>query len=85
MADLQVNVLDDHCTGCGACIKENICFVRAISIADSKASIDGSRCKGCGRCAEFCPHQAIEVTLKDPDYFDKAVRKIDPLVDITAE
>ncbi len=82
---LEVNVLDDRCTGCGACVKENICFVRAISIEDGIASINESRCKGCGRCAEFCPSHAIEVSLTDPDFFDKAVRKVDPLVDITAE
>jgi ferredoxin len=82
---LELRVLNDRCTGCGACVKENICFVRAISLDRGKALIDDSRCKGCGRCAEFCPNKAVEVTLSDPDYFNKVVQKVDPLVDISVE
>ena len=82
---LAVRVLDDRCTGCGACVTYNICFVRAISITNGKAHIDDMRCKGCGRCAEFCPNEAVDITLADPDYFEKTVRKVDPLVDISAE
>jgi ferredoxin len=82
---LDVRVMDDLCTGCGACVVENICFVRAITIKDGKAHVDEIRCKGCGRCAEFCPSEAVDITLTDPDYFQKTVRKVDPLVDISAE
>ena len=82
---LQVKVMEDRCTGCGACIKEEICFTRALSISNGKAHVDDLRCRGCGRCAEFCPNGAVELTLTDPEYFEKTVQKIDPLVDILAE
>jgi Pyruvate/2-oxoacid:ferredoxin oxidoreductase delta subunit len=82
---LEVRVLYDRCTGCGACVVENICFVRALSIREGKAHLDEMRCKGCGRCVEFCPGGAMEISLADPDYFEKTVRKVDPLVDISAE
>jgi ferredoxin len=82
---LQVRIIEDRCTGCGACIEDKICFTRALSISNGKAVIDDLRCKGCGRCMEFCPRGAVDLTLTDPDYFEKVVRKIDPLVDISAE
>jgi ferredoxin len=84
MPGVEVKVRD-NCAGCGACIKEEVCFVRAISTVDGKALIDEKRCKGCGRCVEFCPTNAVEMTITDQDYFEKTVQKVDPLVDITAE
>ena len=82
---LEVRVDGDKCTGCGACVVEEVCFVRAISLSEGRARIDDSRCKGCGRCAEFCPNGAVEMTLTDPECYEKAVRKVSPLVDISAE
>ncbi len=82
---LEVQVIEELCTGCGMCVEQDICFVRAITMVDGKATIDGSTCRGCGRCAEFCVNEAVSVVLTDPDYFEQAIKKVNPLVDISEE
>jgi len=84
MPGVAVSV-SDLCTGCGACVENRICFVGALSLKNGKARIDDARCRGCGRCVEFCPESAIELTIEDPGYFEKSVKNIEPLVDITAK
>jgi ferredoxin len=50
----------DKCVGCGICVK--YCPVKAISIADKKASIDLDICVECGSCKriECCEFDAIQ-------------------------
>lgn len=48
------------CIACGKCVK--VCPVEAITIEDSKASIDLLKCTGCGKCVEACPTRAIYMT-----------------------
>ncbi len=75
----------DACTGCGSCIKNEVCFVSALSIEGGRAVIDQELCKGCGRCVESCPSKAIILEIGETDYFGQAVRTIEPLVDITKD
>jgi ferredoxin len=82
MAGVTVSVTD-ACTGCGKCVKDHICFVSALSMKDHKAMIDQTKCKGCGRCVEHCPSKAIVLELNDPQYFEKSIQTIEPLVDVT--
>jgi len=47
------------CTGCGDCKK--ICPSSAISIKESRSSINYSRCISCMCCSEVCRFKAIEI------------------------
>lgn len=49
------------CAGCGACLEA--CYVKAISLRDGRARIDGELCKGCGRCLAACPAGAISLRM----------------------
>jgi ferredoxin len=52
----------DLCTGCGVC--EIRCQFHAITIMDSKSSIDRTRCVGCGQCVMICPSNALTLKRK---------------------
>ncbi|MDW5562693.1 MAG: 4Fe-4S binding protein [Methanomassiliicoccus sp.] len=78
-------MVTDRCSGCERCIREEICFVRAVSLANGRASIDQTMCRGCGRCVELCPSKAIELEIDIPDYVERSVQAINPLVDIEKE
>ncbi len=84
MPGVTVSVTD-ACTGCGKCVADEVCFVRALSIDNGRASIDGSMCKGCGRCVELCPSHAIRLDIGIPDYVERSVQAIEPLVDLEKE
>lgn len=49
--------ISDKCIQCGKCIKEIGC--PAISIVDSKVTINSDLCTGCGLCSQICPINAI--------------------------
>lgn len=83
MPGVEVQVTD-RCIGCGRCVEERWCFLGAISLRDGRAMIDEHLCKGCGRCAEHCPSRAVEVSITDPAFMEKAIGRIEPLVDVTA-
>jgi UDP-glucose 4-epimerase len=51
------------CVGCGACV--GACYVKAISLGDGRARIDGDLCKGCGRCLTSCPTGAISLRMDE--------------------
>lgn len=36
----------------------------------------GEYCRACGRCASACPRRAIEIRIDDPDFLEKAYRRI---------
>jgi ferredoxin len=84
MPGIEVSVDTSRCVGRGICANDNVCFVKAVNVADKKARIDGVLCKGCGRCVERCPHQAITLTLNDPHYFEHSLERIEPLVYVKA-
>lgn len=84
---VRIRVLEDRCTGCGACVRKNYCLVGAISVVDRKARIDEVRCRGCARCTHFCQKGALEACGLAPDIVNGAtgllggaVRRTDRLV-----
>ncbi|MCE5296794.1 MAG: 4Fe-4S binding protein [Euryarchaeota archaeon] len=85
MPGVEISVTAENCIGCSRCVKEEVCYVRAMSIVDGKVRIDGSLCKGCGRCVEFCRNGAIELRITDDTYIEESIRRIEPLVDILKE
>ncbi len=77
---LKVKV-GEACSGCGACL--DACYVKAVSISDGRAHIDGERCKGCGRCAIACPTGAMELRMdEDVDALVQLVDRIGRRTDI---
>ncbi|MGD0057505.1 MAG: 4Fe-4S binding protein [Methanomassiliicoccales archaeon] len=85
MPGVDVLVNEDECVGCGACVKDDVCFVKAISVEAGKARVDMGLCKGCGRCVEVCRQRAIELRIEDQAYFEKSIETIEPLVDVKSE
>lgn len=69
---VQIEVTDS-CTGCGNCAQQ--CFMEAIDIFSGKAEI-GEYCRACGRCVSICPEDAITISIDDPEYLEKAYRRI---------
>ncbi len=47
------------CTGCGVCIED--CAFEAITLINTKASINPERCTGCSHCIVVCPTGAIKI------------------------
>jgi ferredoxin len=82
MPGVEMHVDVDKCVGCSRCVNKGICYVRALSVADGKVSIDETLCKACGRCVEFCRSGAIELRVVDDTYIEGSIRRIEPLVDI---
>jgi ferredoxin len=74
-------MVTDRCEGCGTCTQD-ICFVDAISLVDSRAVIS-DRCRGCGRCISVCPNDAIEISIETPQGIEEAVHRLSSLVDVT--
>lgn len=75
-----VNVeITAECVGCGTCT--DVCFVDAIEIQNEQAKIEGE-CKGCGRCVDACPNDAIELTIKDSEFLNKSIKRLDKIVDV---
>jgi UDP-glucose 4-epimerase len=77
---LSVEV-DGACDGCGACVEA--CYVRAISLSEGRALVDGELCKGCGRCLAICPNGAITLHLDEEiDAMGQFVERINQRTDI---
>ncbi|NIR87376.1 NADH-quinone oxidoreductase subunit NuoF, partial [Candidatus Bathyarchaeota archaeon] len=57
---IQYFILEDKCTGCGACLK--LCPQEAIQGEPKKPhKIDQDKCIKCGTCRDACPYEAIIV------------------------
>lgn len=59
---MDIKVIKDLCTGCGAC--ESTCLYGAIAMGDGVAIIDES-CNFCGACVPSCPFEAIVLTREE--------------------
>jgi len=77
MPGIKITVTDD-CLGCGTCVEE-ACLFQAVSIEDGRAVINEDACRACGRCANFCPEEAIEITIDDPNYIEKTIEHLTKL------
>lgn len=53
------------CNGCGKCVE--VCEVGAVTIRESKASIDQDNCSSCGDCLVICPRRAIPINWARDD------------------
>ncbi|MFX1299205.1 MAG: DUF362 domain-containing protein [Promethearchaeota archaeon] len=74
-------VVTDKCVGCGTCT-EDVCFVDAIHLVNNRAFISRA-CRGCGRCVTICSQKAIELSIEDERYVEKAIERISSLVDVS--
>ena len=73
MPGVEIKV-NDNCTGCGVCT-EDVCFLDGIKIKDDIAVLSDD-CVACGRCADRCPHDAIEISINDKDFIDKTIERV---------
>jgi len=81
MEGLTVKVDPDICVGCGDCLE--ICVFKGMEMIDEKARVNQKRCLGCGRCENACPSEAISITITDPTYVNKLIKKLEAHVDVT--
>jgi ferredoxin len=77
---IKVKVNEFKCSGCQTC-QEGICFVHAISMKNDKAFIS-EECRGCGRCIEICPQKAIEIEIKDAEYINETIMRIESIINV---
>ena len=56
---------EEHCIGCGRCLKPGHC--EAIEIVDEKAHVDPDKCIACGVCRRLCPTGAIRYVVADEE------------------
>ncbi len=65
-----VNINEDLCNGCGACIPK--CAEGALQIQNGKARIiKETYCDGLGACLGQCPQGAITITEREAEAFDE--------------
>jgi Na+-translocating ferredoxin:NAD+ oxidoreductase subunit B len=57
IARYSVEIQEDDCTACGACIDR--CQMDALKIANEKLTYNSSRCLGCGLCVSVCPTDSL--------------------------
>lgn len=65
-----VEIDEEKCTGCGACIPN--CAEGALKIIDGKARlVKDSYCDGLGACLGHCPQDAIRIIEREAEEFDE--------------
>lgn len=62
IADWMVNISNEDCIGCEACIER--CYTKALKMKDDLAVHDPLRCIGCGLCIPVCPTNAISLVKR---------------------
>ena len=77
---LSVNVDQDLCVGCGACVE--VCVFDGMEMIDEKANVL-ERCVGCGRCETACPNNAISITISDSSGVDELIKQLEAHIDVT--
>ena len=60
-----------------------VCVFMGMDMIGEKARVNQKRCLGCGRCENACPSEAISITITDPSYVDKLIKKLEAHVDVT--
>ncbi len=66
-----VNINENLCNGCGACIPK--CVEGALQIVNGKAKIiKDTYCDGLGACLGQCPQGAITITEREAEAFSEA-------------
>lgn len=70
------------CTGCGECARSEVCFVRAITMQNSRP-VRSEICVGCGRCVEVCPHAALSLVIEEAHFIAETIQRLSQKVDVT--
>jgi len=70
-----IEIDEDKCNGCGACVTQ--CAEGALQIIDSKAKVvNDVFCDGLGACIGECPTDALKIVERDaPEFDEKAVEQ----------
>jgi ferredoxin len=63
IADWVINIDDDACVGCGACIDR--CWMQALKMDGDLVMRDFNRCIGCGMCRYVCPSDAMKLIPRE--------------------
>ena len=53
----MIEVNQERCTGCGACLEA--CAAGALSIQEGRAVVDQALCRSCDACVAACPEGAL--------------------------
>jgi ferredoxin len=70
----MVEVDEERCMGCGACI--DACSFGAISMVNGKARIEQENCRSCMICARYCGEGAIVLKKSEEDIMEETERKL---------
>jgi ferredoxin len=63
IANWVIDIDDDACVGCGACIDR--CWMEALKMDGDLAVRDFHRCIGCGICRYVCPSDAMKLIPRE--------------------
>ena len=63
IANWVINIDDDACVGCGACIDR--CWMEALKMDGDLVIRDFNRCIGCGICRYVCPSDAMKLVRRE--------------------
>ena len=63
IANWVIDIDDDACVGCGACIDR--CWMEALKMDGDLVVRDLSRCIGCGICRYVCPSDAMKLLPRE--------------------
>jgi H+/Na+-translocating ferredoxin:NAD+ oxidoreductase subunit B len=64
IANWVIDIDDDACVGCGACIDR--CWMEALKMDGDLVVRDFNRCIGCGICRYVCPSEAMKLVTREP-------------------